>query len=280
VEDLSTLIKGSIDVSTAIFNLSIKETDPEKKKTLEGFQTRNAKITDDSQKLVTSANVTTLENNRTQVEFWRDRSARTVALKPEQWQFHAELVCHPQWFGRTEGQTISLSTIDVSQASAQPASIPLTSNSCLPTLTVSSGIGASGLRNSTYGFVPTPDDSTKPPSTKQVIGYATDSRVTPIYVGQMNYEYVKHHPVGLHISGGVGVGSTSAGNSAEFFIGHGFSFARRAIFVTPAFDISQRQTLRDGYHLGDDKGSLDTVPVINRTQYGWLVTFTFPVLSK
>jgi len=96
----------------------------------------------------------------------------------------------------------------------------------------------------------------------------------------MNYGYYRKGPVELHASGGVGVSYTASGVAADFFLGNAFSFVRIAIFVTPTLHLTQRQTLQDGYAVGNPKGTLETVPTINRWKYGFALTFTFPVVGK
>ena len=61
--------------------------------------------------------------------------------------------------------------------------------------------------------------SVNPPPTTQVIGYAEDSRVMPIYLGAMNYEFIHAQSVGFDFAGGAGVSSSSAGTASDFFIG-------------------------------------------------------------
>jgi hypothetical protein len=136
------------------------------------------------------------------------------------------------------------------------------------------------VRSSTFAFTPQTNYSVNPPTTAQVIGYAADSRVVPIYLGAMNFEFARKKGMGFDFAGGAGVGSSSAGTTSDFFIGPSFAFARRTIFVSPSFHLTQRQTLQDGYQVGDAQGTLTSVPTINRWRYGFALTFTFPVLQS
>jgi hypothetical protein len=198
----------------------------------------------------------------------------------DQWSPTVALTCHPQWFGKTEQQAISILYYDKSASAPTQQTMLLFTNSCLGAVTITSGIGISTVRSSTFAFTPQSNYSVNPPTTTQVIGYAADSRVLPVYLGVMNYEFAHSKSIGFEVAGGAGVGSSSAGTTSDFFIGPSCAFARRAIFVSPSFHMTQRQTLQDGYQVGQAQGSLTSVPTINRWRYGFALTFTFPVLQS
>jgi hypothetical protein len=212
---------------------------------------------------------------------WDGRAA--AALKSDApWNQTLTIQGRIEWFGKTAGQIISLPYTDYAQATPAPASTPAFSftNSSLPSLTVSSGLGISTVRNSTYGFEPQTNFAVTPSVTTQVIGYATDSRITPFYVAQLNYSYVHpEHSIGLHISGGAGVGTSTSGTTGDLFVGNAFSFFHRAIFVTPSAHFTQRQELMSGYAVGDPQGSLTSVPTITNWKTGFAITITFPLLQ-
>ena len=232
------------------------------------------------QNLLSSSNVSTLATAITYVETWQQRAVATLAASDAQWSPTLTLTCHPQWFGKTEQQSVSILYYDMTaSAPTQQTAFPFT-NSCLGSLTISSGIGISTVRSSTFAFTPQTNYSVNPPTTAQVIGYAADSRVVPIYLGAMNFEFARKKGMGFDFAGGAGVGSSSAGTTSDFFIGPSFAFARRTIFVSPSFHLTQRQTLQDGYQVGDAQGTLTSVPTINRWRYGFALTFTFPVLQS
>jgi len=211
-----------------------------------------------------------------------DARAKAAIAAGDPWDQLLPLTCHVQWFGKTESDTVTLPYTDYAQTTPAPAATPAFSftNACLPSLTVSSGLGISTVRSSTYAFVPQTNYAVMPPTTTQVIGYATDQSVVPLYVGQMNYSYV--HPersIGLHVAGGAGVGTSASGTTGDLFVGNAFSFFHRAIFVTPSAHFSQRQVLMSGYSLGDAQGALTSVPTISRWKTGFAITITLPVLQ-
>ena len=228
----------------------------------------------------TPAPATAYVTATTYVEAWKQREAATLNASEAQWSPTVTLTCHPQWFGKTEQQTVSILYYDMTaSAPTQQTASPFT-NSCLGSLTISSGIGISTVRSSTFASTPQTNYSVSPPTTTQVIGYASDSRVVPVYLGAMNYEFARKKSMGFDFAGGAGVGSSSAGTTSDFFIGPSFAFARRDIFMSPSLHLTQRQTLQNGYQVGDAMGTLTSVPTINRWHYGFAVTFTFPVLQS
>lgn len=212
---------------------------------------------------------------------WKGRA--TYALDPaDHWDQTMALTCHVMWFGKTETLTVNLVYTDYTQATPTPSSTPAFSftNACLPHMAVSSGLGISTVRNSTYAFVPKTDYTQNPPVTTQVIGYATDARITPFYVGQLNYAYSSaKYSTQLYVSGGAGLSSTAAGTAGDLFVGNAFSFFRRAIFITPSVHFTQRQQLMSGYAVGNPQAGLPTVPTINGWKTGFAVTITFPILQ-
>ena len=232
------------------------------------------------QGLFTSSNASTLATETIYIGTWQQRAATTAAAPDAQWSPTVSLTCHPQWFGRTEQQSVSIFYYDMSASAPTQQTMSLFTNSCLGAVTISSGIGISTVRSSTFAFTPQTNYSVSPPTTTQVIGYAANSRVLPIYVGAMNYELKRFKSMGFDFAGGVGVGSSSAGTTSDFFIGPSFSFVRRYLFVSPAFHLTQRQTLQSGYKVGDPQGSLTSVPTINQWRYGFAITFSFPVVQS
>ena len=230
----------------------------------------------DLEKLVASSDTQALT---TYLDRWRKRA--DIARQKDNWHIGPTvLVCEPQWFGRTDSQAVSLLTTDQKDGSSTQGSITITTNSCVPVLTITSGLGISTVRSSTFAFVPQTDYTKTPPVSTQVIGYSADQSVIPLYVVQMNYGVGPATSVQAHVAGGVGVSSSGAGTNADFFVGPSFSFARRAIFISPALHLTQRQSLQDGYSVGSAKADLSTVPVINKWKYGFAVTITFAVLGK
>lgn len=230
--------------------------------------------------LLTSSNISTLATGNDYVNNWQQRRAATLASSPAQWSPTVTLTCHPQWFGRTEQQVVSILYYDMSATAPTQQTMSLFTNSCLGAVTISSGIGISTVRSSTFAFTPKTDFSANPPTTTQVIGYSADSRVLPVYLGAMNYEFARVGSIGFDFAGGIGVSSSSAGTASDFFIGPSFAFVRRYIFVSPSFHLTQRQTLQNGYQVSNPQGSLTSVPTINRWRSGFALTFTFPVLQS
>jgi hypothetical protein len=229
-------------------------------------------------------NPTTFATYNAQVRTGSDWDARAeyVAKTTDPWTMTLALTCHVQWFGKTESQTVSLPYTDYSQATPSQAANPFFSftNACLSSLTVSSGLGFSTVRNSTYAFEPKTDYTANPPTTTQVIGYSSNPLLTLFYVGQMNYSYVHpEHSIGLHVAGGAGVSTSSAGTTGDLFLGNAFSFFHRAIFVTPAAHFTQRQVLMPGYAVGNPQASLSSIPVTNAWKTGFAITITFPVVQ-
>jgi len=231
------------------------------------------------QGLLTSSSAATLDSEISYLETWQARSIAAQNATKDQWSPTVTLTCHSQWFGKTEQQIVSIDYFDMSASTPSQQTADSFTNSCLGSLTISSGIGISTVRSSTFAFTPMTDFSVNPPTTTPVIGYAADSRILPIYLGVMNYEFARKKSLGFDFAGGAGVGSSSAGTTSDFFLGPSFAFAHRAIFVSPSFHLTQRQTLQDGYKVGDPQGSLTSVPTINRWRYGFAITFTFPVLQ-
>ena len=207
-----------------------------------------------------------------------DARSKYVLDASAPWDQSLSLPCRAQWFGKTDGQVVTLQYIDLTQAAPTVQSSPLFTNTCLPSLTVTTGLGLSTVRNSTYTFVPQTDYTQTPPVTTQIIGYSSDARIVPLYVGQMNYGYFQRS-VGLHISVGAGVSSVSSGTTGDFLVGHAISFFHRAVFVTPAYQLTQRQKLMSGYALGDLQGSLSSVPTITGWKSGFAFSITLPVLQ-
>lgn len=272
-------ITAALDEGPAISNLFVQlnvstATDPGKT-----LLARHTAAQTGLQNLLTSSNASTLATEAFYVSAWQERANATINASDKDWSPTVALTCHPQWFGKTEQQVVSIVYYDMTASAPTQQSMSLFTNSCLGAVTITSGIGISTVRSSTFAFTPKTDYTAAPPTTTQVIGYAADSRVLPVYLGAMNYEYAHAKSMGFDFAGGAGVGSSSAGATSDFFIGPSFAFARRSIFVSPSFHLTQRQTLQDGYHVGDAQGSLTSVPTINRWRYGFAITFTFPVLQ-
>jgi hypothetical protein len=276
----SAQITAAIGLGPEIANLFVKlnvSTAADPGKTL---LARHTAAQSGLQSLFTSSNASTLATETIYIGTWQQRAAATLAASADQWSPTVPLTCHPQWFGKTEQQTVSIEYYDMSLAAPTQQTGSSFTNSCLGSLTISSGIGISTVRSSTFAFTPKTNFSVTPPTTTQVIGYAADSRVVPVYLGAMNYEFARKKGLGFDFAGGAGVGSSSAGTTSDFFLGPSFAFAHRAIFVSPSFHLTQRQTLQDGYQVGDAQGTLTSVPTINRWRYGFAITFTFPVLQS
>ncbi|AEU36037.1 hypothetical protein [Granulicella mallensis] len=246
------------------------------------FFTTNAATIAQLEGLINPTNIATYNATVRTGTDW-DARAKAALDIGDPWDQTLDLTCRVQWFGKIQSDTVTLPYIDYAQATPTPGVSPAFSftNACLSSLTVSTGLGISTVRSSTYGFVPQTNYALMPPITTQVIGYATDSRITPFYVGQMNYSYL--HPersIGLHVAGGAGVGTSSSGTTGDFFIGNAFSFFHREIFVTPSVHFTQRQQLLNGYQIGDVMGSLSSVPTINNWKTGFAITITLPVLQQ
>ena len=227
---------------------------------------------------------TTFASYNASVSTGSDWDARANYIKntTDPWDMTLALTCHVQWFGKTESQTVSLPYTDYSQTTPAPASSPFFSftNACLPSLTISSGLGISTVRNSTYAFEPKTDYTANPPTTTQVIGYSNNALLTLLYVGQMNYSYVHpEHSIGLHVAGGAGVSTSSSGTTGDLFVGNAVSFFHRAIFVTPSAHFTQRQVLMPGYSVGNPQAGLSSIPTTTAWKAGFAVTITFPVLQ-
>jgi hypothetical protein len=239
--------------------------------------TTNVAVLTQLQGILNSPNLATYNVALRALTDWDTRSD-FISSANAPWDQTLALPCRAQWFGKTDGQIVTLQYIDTSLATTTPQPSPLFTNACLPSLTVTTGLGISTVRSSTFAFVPKTNFGSTPPVTTQAIGYSTDSRIVPLFVGQMNYGYFQRS-VGLHVSGGAGVGTSSSGTTGDFFIGNAFSFFHRAIFVTPAAHFTQRQRLMSGYSLGDPQGSLTSVPTINGWAKGFAITITLPVLQ-
>lgn len=228
-----------------------------------------------------SARITTVETKNTtsflvqwrpRAEYARDSSHWVLGPTP--------LKCEAQWFGRTDSQAISLITTDQKDDIPSESTTVITTNACVPVLTITSGLGISTVRSSTYAFTSKTNYSISTPTSTQVIGYSADQSIVPLYVVQMNYGIGAAKSLQTHAAGGVGVSSSGGSTNADFFAGPAFSFVRRAVFVTPSLHLTQRQALQDGYQVNDPKADMSSVPVINRWKYGFAVTITFPVLGK
>ncbi len=277
VDDITAAINLGPAISNQFITLSAAVATEDPKGTL---LTRHTTAQTGLQNLFTSSSAANLAATNISVGTWQARLNKTLNATDDQWSPTVELTCHPQWFGKSEQQFVTIYYYDMSASAPTQQSMSLFTNSCLAALTISSGIGISTVRSSTFAFTPQTNYSVNPPTTTQVIGYAADSRVLPLYVGAMNYEFARAKSVGFDFAGGAGVSSSSSGTTSDFFVGPSFAFARRAIFVSPSFHLTQRQTLQDGYHVGDAQGSLTSVPTINRWRYGFAITFTFPVLQS
>ena len=213
------------------------------------------------------------------IKFWRGRAASAKVAKPDAWTLSAHLDCTAQWFGKSEGHNVSLHYVDMSSSSPSDQVSWTFTNTCLLPLTVSTGLGVTLIRNSTYAFVPSTNYLAPSPTTTLVIGYTADSKAGPIYVAQLNYGYFQKSSVGLHASLAAAVGSSAAGTNIDFLFGHAFSFAHRAVFLTPTLQMAQRQELMNGYKVGDPQGTLSSVPTINRWKAGFAFTVSFPVVQ-
>lgn len=239
--------------------------------------TSNAATLTQLQGLITSPNVATYNTDLLAISDWEARQ-NLIKNNLAPWDQMLTLSCHAQWFGKTDGDTVTLQAADLTAATPSMQTTALFTNTCLPALTVSSGLGISFVRNSTFAFEPKTDYTQNPPVTTQVIGYSADSKVTPLFVGQMNYAYLSKS-VGLHFSGGAGVSASGSGPSTDLFVGNAISFFHRAIFITPSAHFAQRQELQTGYVVGDPQGSLTSVPTINGWKTGFAITITLPVIQ-
>jgi len=274
----------ALNTRIAVFQASsdyqawLKTGDADTRKSLyASLYTDNAATITQLQGILASPNVATYNATMKTISDWDARS--TYALDTSApWDQSLSLPCRAQWFGKTDGQMVTLQYIDLTQAAPTAQSSPLFTNTCLPSLTVSTGLGLSTVRNSTYAFVPQTDYTRTPPVTTQTIGYASDARIVPLYVGQMNYGYFQRS-IGLHVSAGAGVSSVSSGTTGDFLAGNAISFFHRAVFVTPAYHLTQRQKLMSGYAVGDLQGSLTSVPTITGWKGGFAISITLPVLQ-
>jgi hypothetical protein len=232
------------------------------------------------QGIVTSTSVATYNTTLISLQNWEKRRNDIINGTAKRNEA-ASLACRDQWFGKVDGDIVTLQSVDWTATptpSAFTTSAQIT-NTCISPLTVTDGTGISFVRSSTFAFEPKTDYTQNSPVTTQVIGYSANWKVTPLFVGQMNYAYVDKS-VGMHISGGAGVSASSSGPSADFFIGNALSFFHRAVFVTPMFHITQRQELMSGYSVGNPQGSLTSVPVINGWKTGFALTITLPVIPQ
>jgi len=266
--------------SSAAYNTWITDTTANadaRKSLYAAMYTTTASVLTTLQSIVTSSNVATYSNSLQAISDWNNRvSFATSTTAP--WDQDLYLPCRAQWFGKTDGQIVTVQYVDVSQTNPSGQSLALFTNTCLPSLTVSTGLGISTVKSSTYAFTPKTNYSQTPPVTTQVIGYASNSVIVPLFVGQMNYAYFQRS-IGLHVSGGAGIGSASSGATGDLFIGNAISFFHRALFLTPSAHFTQRQMLLPGYAVGDPQGSLSSVPIINGWKTGFAITVTLPVLQ-
>ncbi len=247
------------------------------KTTFDNSVTATTQILTTLQGLIASADVTKVDTTEQYNLKWLQRAKATANLTS--WTQNERLTCSIQWFGKTSGQSVSLNWLDAATTGATVQSKVYVTNACLPDLTVTTGLGISFVTNPTYSFEPVTDHTANPPTTSQVIGTSTDFRITPLYVGQMNYSLLRPSRIGWHLSGGLGVGTSAAGTTGDIFLGSGVSLGHRSIFITPAVHLTQRQALQSGYKLGDPQGDLSTIPTTTHWKYGFALTFTFPVVS-
>jgi hypothetical protein len=239
------------------------------------IQSQNTKDVTGLQQLAGNKDVAATDTLEQYNAFWLDRAVASAA--DTSWSTKLPITCSVQWFGKTSGQTVNVVSVDMTTDTQTPVTTKYFTNSCLASLTVTTGLGLSFKANETFAFEPLANSN--PPL--QVIGTASDNRITPIYVAQMNYSYLGKHEnaVGMHASFGLGLSSTGAGTTTDIFLGHAFSFAHRAVFITPAAHLTQRQALQAGYKIGDPMGTLQTVPTITKWKIGFALTFTLPVVS-
>jgi len=236
-------------------------------------QNQNTNDVTGLQQLIGNKDVATTDTLEQYNFFWLARAVASAA--DATWSADFPLQCTLQWFGKTSGQDISIVSTDMTTDTQTPVTTKYFTNSCLASLTVTTGLGLSFKANETFAFEPQASNPAQ-----QVIGTASDNRITPIYVAQMNYSYLDKGALGLHASFGLGLSSTGAGTTTDIFLGHAFSFAHRAVFITPAAHLTQRQALQAGYKIGDPMGStLTSVPTITKWKIGFALTFTLPVVS-
>jgi len=153
------------------------------------------------------------------------------------------------WYGKGAKEDISLMYADVSSKTAQTTTLLVATNTCVPSMIASSGIGISFLKNPTYGFVP---DATG----AQVIGLTAVNNVQPLY-GLFYHVRLPTKPSDNSIewfaTPGVGLVTSSSTTTTDFLAGISMGLAHRTIFITPSVDIGQRTQLTPPFAIGSPK---------------------------
>lgn len=208
----------------------------------------------------------------------KSQAAYVAAVQRSPFTFTINIDCSTNWYGRGRTDTVSLHYTDVSAATPADQSTQIVINTCYTPATVSTGVGMSFLRNTQYAFV-SGRDPKNAGATISVIGTTTDQQVTPLYALQYNIALRDFdNGLGLHVTVGAALGSSSGTANIEPIAGPSISIRRRAFYITPAFQLGRRDSLLPGFMIGNPQGNgLTSIPVHTSWKPGFALTFSFSV---
>jgi hypothetical protein len=248
-----------------------------------------------------SSEVADYEASRLTVDFWREQFRRVAGARvPSSPTSPAKVIADyfivdykPQcgaFFGQGTSTQMQLTVVDSLNPSAKPSPVNLDKVVCQPAISISSGLGLSFVQDQTPAFVATVEkdahgnpvlDAKGNPVIVQGLGYSSQSNVRPAYALQVNASLWAPRTGGyeIHWSAGAMLTSATGGATTDIITGPTISFRKRAVFVSPMYDLGLRTTYLNGFTLGMPQGNLTSPPTHQVWKSGFGLTITFPFSS-
>lgn len=191
------------------------------------------------------------------------------------------------FFGQGTSTQMQLTIVDSLNPTAKASPINLDKVICQPAISISSGLGLSFIPDQTPAFVPTVEkdaqgnpvvDSKGNPIIVQGLGYSSQANVRPAYALQVNASLWAPRQAGfeVHWSAGAMLTAATGGATTDIITGPTLSFRKRAIFISPMYDLGLRTTYLSGFNPGMPQGNLTSPPTHQVWKSGFGLTITFP----
>jgi hypothetical protein len=239
---------------------------------------------------VGSKEVSDYEQNRCFVESWRNQF-KTVAGEAKAPDVDYFIVDYKPlcggFFGQGTSTQMQLTVFDALSPSQKPSPTNLDKIVCQPALSVSSGLGLSFVPDKTPAFVAGTEkspqgnpvlDSNGNPVIIQTLGYSNQASVRPGYALQVNASLLSTRQSGIELHWSVGsmLTAASGGVTTDIITGPTISLHKRAVFISPMYDLGLRTTYLSGFTVGMPQGNLTSPPTHQVWKSGFGLTITFP----
>jgi hypothetical protein len=232
-----------------------------------------------------SQEVNDYESNRCYVASWLQRF-RTVAGADDLYFVSTYTPVCGGWFGQGTSIQMQLTVVDaLNTTSSEPQN--LDKIVCQPALTITNGVGLSFIPSKVPAFVAGVSvnsegqpilDSTGKPTIIQTLGYSNSAAVSPGYAIQVNAALYakKNSAFELHGALGAMLTASTGGTTTDILVGPALSFKKRAVFISPLYDLGLRTDYQNGFTVGMPQGNLTSPPTEQRWKSGFGLTITFP----